>query len=162
MEFSSSPPEDNFRNRRLDFDIFPQDQDSSATQVVHRIKGAKRQEERAALLLAEFLKDRSSGTQIINSYTYDKAMLTNSVLKVLSKVLLDEASGKKRSNLQIARKVSGCFAQAEDKRHVLVYFFAKHLHQYPEIRAWLKQKSIHKLSQEKRQEIGYLLNEPRG
>jgi hypothetical protein len=110
--------------------------------------------------LAQFLRDRSRGTQIIASYAYDKAMLTNSVLDVLRKVLRDEDSGKKLNNLQIARKVSGCFRLAEDKRPVLTYFLAKYLHAYPDIRAWLRDKSIHKLPQEQQQEIKHFLKEP--
>ena len=88
MEFSTHLTGDEIRSTQLDFDIFSQANASSAKQLAHEIRGTKRQEERSALLLAHFLKNRSRGTQIIDSYAYDKATPTNSVLDVLRGVAL--------------------------------------------------------------------------
>jgi hypothetical protein len=121
--------------------------------AARKIRSTRRQEERAALLLAEFLQNRSRGMQIVDNYVRDKAMLTNAVLQVLTEIRAFEVAGKQFSNLQIARKVSGRFAKSEDKRAVLAYFFAKHLNKYADIRAWLRGKSITKLSHAQQQEL---------
>lgn len=136
----------------MEFSLSPQE-------IAPRIKYARRQEERAALILAEFLKDRSRARQIIDQYLQDKAEGANSVINVLKQVLRDEASGKKLTNLQIARKVSGVFARAEDKRHIVTYYLSKHLHRDPKIRTWLRGKSIHKLSKDQQREIDRWLKE---
>jgi hypothetical protein len=150
MEFSSPTEIDivdtNYQSGPFPLYIRPQE---AAT----RIRRARRQEERAALLLAELLRDRSRGREILDQYANDKAACANGVIKVLNQVLRDEAAGKPRTELQIARKVSGVFARAEDKRHIVTYYLAKHLHHYPEIREWLRPKSIHKLSHDRKTEL---------
>jgi hypothetical protein len=159
IEFSLSPHEPTAHGDQLDLDLPPQSEGSKPEQAARQIKAARRQEERAALLLAEFLKDRSRGIQIVDSYTYDKAMLTNGVLRVLVEIRDREIHGKKFSNVQIARKVSGRFAKAEDKRGVLAYFLAKYLRHYPDIREWLRGKSVGKLSTEQEREFRRYLEE---
>jgi len=99
-----------------------------AREAALSIKTARRQEQRAAMILAEFLQDRSRGRRIIEQYARDKAAGANGVIRVLKGVLRDEASGKELSNLQIARKVSGVFRRAEDKRHIVTYYLAKYLY----------------------------------
>jgi hypothetical protein len=132
---------------------------NSEREIVHRIRGATRQEERVALLLAEFLRDRSRAMQIIKDYS-DKAILANSVVNLLRDIHDQELDGKRFSNIQIARKVSGRFAKSEDKRSVLAYFFAKYLGIYPEIRTWLQGKSVNKLSKNLQEQFEHFLQDP--
>jgi hypothetical protein len=109
--------------------------------------------------LAEFLRDRSRAMQIIDNYS-DKAILVNSVVKLLRNIRDQELYGKWFSNLRIARSVSGRFAKSEDKRNVLAYYLAKYIGIYPEIRAWLREKSINKLSEHWQREFEQFLKEP--
>jgi hypothetical protein len=122
-------------------------------EIAFGIKRAKRQEERVAMILAELLKDRNRGREIISQYTKDKAAGANGAIEVLSDILRDEESGKEWSNLRIARKVSGVFRRSEDKRPILTYYLAKYLHTYPEICSWLKEKSVQKLSKDQQREF---------
>lgn len=159
MEFSSPTPVDQINDRQLQLDLPALDHELRPEQVVYVIKSAPRQEERTALLLAEFLQDRARGMQIVSSYMHDKAQITNDVLHLLTEIRSLELAGRRFTNLQIARKVSGRFARAEDKRSVLAYFFAKHLRKYSEIREWLKHKSISKLPRERQEEFTQYLRE---
>jgi predicted GIY-YIG superfamily endonuclease len=152
MEFSP-PGNQNDRRGQLELGLLAEIDERRPEHKAIRIKRAVRQEERAALLLAEFLKDRSHAMQVIDNYAKDKAKIANSVLNVLREVRLSELGGKKFNNLQIARKVSGRFGRAEDKRSVLAYFFAKHLSQYPELRLWIRGKSLSRLSKVQREEF---------
>jgi hypothetical protein len=157
IELSTPSPSPTRAGTQFELELFSP---NSELQIVHKLKGATRQEERVALLLAEFLRDRSRAIQIINGYS-DKAMLATSAMNLLMDIYDRELDGKRFSNLQIARKISGRFAKSEDKRNVLAYFLAKYLGAYPDIRAWLKEKSIHKLSKDLQQEFAQFLNDPR-
>lgn len=160
MEFSPPTRASRLEGEQLQLDLDFRPHELRPEQVAHVIKRAPRQEERATLLLAEFLQDRSRGMKILKSYVRDKAQLTNDVVQLLIEIQSLEATGKRFSNLQIARRVSGRFAKAEDKRVVLAYFFARHLRTYPEIINWLRRKSVAKLSRERREEFSYYLREP--
>lgn len=144
MEFSTSPeayaPVGTQLALNLEFG-------SSEGHLLHRVRGAPRQEERAAMILAAFLQDRSSTMRAIRSYL-DKAVLTNSVVNLLLDIWDKETEGKVFTDLQIARRVSGRFAKSEGKRHVLTYFLAKHLGTHPTIRIWLGKKAIYKMPKE--------------
>lgn len=157
MEFSSPPHRQNITGYQLDLDIYLPDDIHRPENAAARIKSASRQEQRAAMLLGEFLRDRSRALQIIEKYTNDKARLTNSVLNVLREVWMKEVEGKKFTDLQIARKVSGCFSKAEDKRAILAYYLAKHLPLTSEIKEWLREKSVGKLSHEQRKEFDQIV-----
>jgi hypothetical protein len=141
MEFSSPLPEDIDGTEQLDLN-FPKNRDLAPSQIARRIKGAGRQEERAVLLLAEVLQNRLHGLQILESYPHDKGMRTNEVIQVLKETLTREPFDKRPTDLQLARKVSGRFAKSEYMRPTLNYFMAKHLNMYPEIRKWLRGKSM--------------------
>lgn len=156
IELSTPPTSPHGVSTQFEFELFTP---TSELQIVHKIKGINRQEERAALLLAEFLRDRSRAIQILSGYS-DRAMLANSVVNLLIDIHDQELDGKRFSNLQIARRVSGRFAKSEGKRHVLAYFFAKYLGIYPDIKAWLKEKSIHGLSRDLQMEFAQFLNDP--
>lgn len=158
MEFL--PPEKPATGDQKAFDLGPHEQNLIPSHMAQKIKGARRQEERAAMLLAEFLRDRSRGMQIIDSYARDKANLTHSVLSVLRKIREEELAGKPRTNLYIARSVSGRFARTIEKRGILTYYFAKHLSSYPEIKAWLKYKSVIGLPKDKQKEFDLLVSGP--
>ncbi|MEA2897571.1 MAG: hypothetical protein QOJ84_3186 [Bradyrhizobium sp.] len=145
------------RGTQLVLDLFQPD---SKAHILDRIKSAPRQEERAVLFLAEFLRDRLRAMQVIDEYSHDKALLTNSVLNALREIRSEEIFGRRFSNLQIARKVSGRFARSEDKRSVLAYFLAKYLGTYPELRAWIENKSVEKLSKQAQEEFKRFLREP--
>ena len=159
MEFSSPAHQDEHPTAQLELELVSKNEEHLPEHRAIRIKLAPRQEERAALLLAEFLQNRSRAMQIIDSYTNDKAQITNSVLNVLREIHLNEAAGKRFSNLQIARKVSGRFGRAEDKRSVFAYFLAKHLGTYHELRPWLRGRSLSLLSGEQRAEFDRFLDE---
>jgi hypothetical protein len=159
MQFSSSLHQNDHLRRQLELELISTSDEHRPEYKAMRIKRAPRQEERAALLLAEFLQNRSRAMQIIDSYANDKAQIANSVLNVLREICLSEAAGRKFSNLQIARKVSGRFGRAEDKRSVLAYFLAKHLGTYYELRPWLRGKSLSRLSREQRAEFNRFLDE---
>jgi hypothetical protein len=156
IELSTPSPSPTRAGTQFELELFSP---NSELQIVHKLKGAVRQEERVALLLAEFLRNRSRAIQIINGYS-DKAMLATSAMNLLIDIYDRELDGKRFSNLQIARKISGRFAKSEDKRNVLAYFLAKYLGVYPDIRAWLKEKSIHKLSRDSQQEFVQFLSGP--
>src|ERR1700680_1747168 len=64
MEFSDPAPSYGPAGTQFVLDLFLP---NSEGLVVHRIKGAPRQEERAAILLAEFLRDRSQAMRIIDT-----------------------------------------------------------------------------------------------
>jgi hypothetical protein len=160
MEFSPPVQSKQIPGEQLDLEL-PSRSEDSLKQRALRIRSAKRQEERVALLLAEFLQDRHRAMQIIESYSFDKARPANAVLNALKKVRHAEVNGKQFSNLQIARKVSGCFAKAEDKRSVVAYFFAKHLRPYPELKEWIRSKSLSKLSKEQRHEFYQFFDDPK-
>lgn len=156
MEFSSTIDQSTHIGQ-LELQLLSEADQQTARNTVIRIKTARRQEERAALLLAEFLRDRSHALQIIDSYVKDDAQVTHSVLSVLREVHFREMEGKRFTNLQIARKVSGRFRRAEDKRSLVAYFFAKHLREFPELRPWLRTKSLARLSGEQQDEFNRFL-----
>jgi hypothetical protein len=151
MEFSDN----NFdaQQEQAELALRAHQQEWPTDEVAKFIKHRKRQEERAALMLNEFLRDRSRAHEIIERYAADKAVGTNVVIRRLREIQADEFSGKIRSDLYIARRVSGAFARAEDKRHIVTYYIAKYLHDRPEIKQWLRGKSIHKLSFEQQNEL---------
>lgn len=159
MEFSSSAHQDEHFRAQLELELVSKIDEHRPEHRAMGIRRAPRQEERAALLLAEFLQNRSRAMQIIDSYANDKAQITNSVLNVLREICLSEAAGRRFSNLQIARKVSGRFGRTEGKRSVLAYFLAKHLGTYHELRPWLRGKSLGSLSREQRAEFNRFLDE---
>lgn len=160
MDFSSLPlPANEISAPQLSFEFNHPDEYLAPDQVAQRIKTKSRQEERAALLLAEFLRNRLYGTKVIKAYNRDKAALTNSVIQTLREIRETEVRGKQYSELQIARKVSGRFAKSEDKRSVLAYYLGKHLNQYPTIRIWLRTKSVAKLSYDQRRELSAYLRD---
>jgi hypothetical protein len=158
MEFSSPPHRQNVTGYQLDLDIYLPDDIDRPENTAARIKSAPRQEQRAAMLLGEFLRNRSRALQIIEKYTNDKARLTNSALNVLRDIWMEEVEGRKFTDLQIARKVSGCFSKAEDKRAVLAYYLAKHLPLSYELKKWLREKSVGKLSHEQRKEFDLIVD----
>jgi hypothetical protein len=160
MEFSHPSHRQDMTGYQLDLDVYLPDDIRRPENTAAEIKSASRQEERAAWLLGEFLRNRSRALQIIEKYTNDKANLTNSALNVLRDVWMKEVQGKRFSNLQIARKVSGCFAKAEDKRSILAYYFARHLPLNLEIRNWLRDKSVSKLNPEQVKEFRRLVGAP--
>ncbi|MBI3705248.1 MAG: hypothetical protein HY244_15735 [Rhizobiales bacterium] len=157
MEFSGKLPPSAIGENQLAFDLPSDTKELPPGQMARKIRGARRQEERAVLLLSEFLRDRSRGMQIIESYAHDTAQLTNSVLRVLTEIGQKEAQGKRFTNLQIARKVSGRFARTVEKRGILSYYLARHLHSYREINIWLRKKSVTGLSKEKQDEFEIFL-----
>jgi hypothetical protein len=159
MEFATPPTSKVGPGTQLNFELFSPADENRPEQRALIIKGAKRQEERVALLLSEFLKDRSRAMHLIDSYSYDKAKPTNAALSVLKKIRHAELNGKTFTNLQVARKISGCFARAEDKRSILAYFFAKHLRSHPELKAWIRSKSLSKLSRQQEQEFYQFLDD---
>lgn len=126
--------------------------ESSEGHLLHRIRSAPRQEERAAMILAAFLRDRAGAMRVLRGYL-DKAVLTNSVVNLLLDIRDQEIEGKVFTDLQIARRVSGKFAKSEDKRHVLTYFLAKHLGTHSTIRIWLMGKAIYKMPEEAQAEF---------
>ena len=157
MEFSSPPHRQDITGYQLDLDLYFPDDIHRPENAAARIKSMPRQEQRAAMFLGEFLRNRSRALQIIEKYTNDKAQLTNSVLNVLRDIWIKELQGKKFTDLQIARKASGCFSKAEDKRAILAYHFAKHLPLTLEIRKWLRGKSLGKLSEQQRKEFDQIV-----
>ena len=159
MEFLSSP-NTVASGLQLDLDLYLVDDERQPQHLALSIKAKRRQEERAAILWAGFLKDRMRGMLIIERYKKDKAALTNAVLDTLRTVWEQEAQGRRFSDLQIARKASGCFAKSEDKRAFVAFYFAKHLRLTFEIRQWLRERSVSKLSNEQRDEFYRLVGQP--
>lgn len=152
MEFS----EENFdiQREQAELELHVHQQNWPVEQVVHSIRRVRRQEERAALILAEFLNDRSRAADILQRYRYDSAMNVRDVIRRLEEILQDEIYGKKRSDLYIARRVSGAFARTDaNKRHLLTYFIAKYLSYRPDIRRWLRAKENHRIGLEKRKQL---------
>jgi hypothetical protein len=156
MEFSTSPETYVPVGTQLALDL---EFGGSEGHLLYKVRGAPRQEERAAMILAAFLQDRNSTMRAIRSYL-DKAVLTNSVVNLLIDIWDQETEGRVFTDLQIARRVSGRFAKSEDKRHVLTYFLAKHLGAHPTIRIWLGKKAVYKMPKEAQTEFGKFLAQP--
>jgi hypothetical protein len=150
MELSQEPIES---PEQLALELLSETEKRKPAYLAHEIKGARRQEERAALLLAEFLRDRQAAIELLSEYGHDRANLTDSVISELQKLFLSEMSGRQFSNVQIARRVSGRFARTVEKRAVLTYYFAKHLGSRPEIAEWLRGKSLGYLTKQEREEF---------
>jgi hypothetical protein len=157
IEFSNSPsPEAYARHQQLTLDLKIKE-DRTALGIARSIKLTARQEERAARLLAEFLRDRIFADEVFEKYKSDSAGLTNNALMALRDIRSSEILGKKFTNVQVARRVSGRFARTVEKRSILVYYLARYLNQYPEIREWLRGKSLGWLNKRQREEVRQFL-----
>ena len=95
MEFSSSAHQNEHLRAQLELELVSKIDEHRPDHRALGIKRAPRQEERAALLLAEFLQNRTRAMQIIDSYANDKARITNSVLNIFREICLSEAAGRR-------------------------------------------------------------------
>jgi hypothetical protein len=110
-----------------------------ATEHMNKIRGARAKEERLTMLLDRILQDRSNALQIVENYGVDKSKYANASVYELWKALKKESEHGKIDNVSLVRALRRPLAhQLGDSRANLLYYMAKHLAKYPDIRMYLR------------------------
>ena len=106
---------------------------------IDKIRKAKAKEERLAMLLDSIIQNRSNGVKIIDGYESDKSKYGNAALQELRNAVIREAASEKIDNIALVRALRRPLAhQLADSRANLIYYLAKHLAKYPDIKSYLR------------------------
>jgi hypothetical protein len=117
---------------------------------------SKSQEERIAIILSNFLKDRSVGMWMVSHYA-ETEMPAFLAIRIIKEIYEKEQNTGKLRDVRIARKISGVFSRHISKRVNFNFYMAKHINWNYEIILWLRGKSYGMLSKRKTEELrGYL------
>jgi hypothetical protein len=117
-------------------------QSERARAALKAISITARQEERLAILLDNIVQDRAVGLQMLEAYFSDKAKYATAALSDLRTILAEDHS----TNLvdpgvdavTLVRLIERRFAKGmPSNRAVLMYYMAKHLAKYPDVRKYL-------------------------
>ena len=102
--------------------------------ALQRIMKASRQEERIAIVLEEFLKDRELAIALLVEYQRDRAKFANWALAQIRNRLLGSLHGPAHDALLVADLVVALYKQVFPfNRGPLLLYLSKHLGKYPVI-----------------------------
>jgi len=109
------------------------------------IKQTGKQEERLAILLKTVLSNRKFAREIVGQYGRDKAKFANLVVQDLRRILKSESKRQIKegsfriTDVGLAHILFGRFRRGMQlNRILLLYYMAKHLHQFPDINKYLR------------------------
>jgi hypothetical protein len=112
-----------------------------------KIRNATTKEERLSMLLDSILQNRSNGLQILDSYNSDRSSYANDSLEELRKVLTNEPENRRVDNVSLVRALRRPLAhQLGGSRANLIYYMAKHLSKYPDIKGYLRKSYLRSTS----------------
>lgn len=106
---------------------------------VSRARSLGRQEERVAVILSYLLSDYDLGKEVVKSYKGDRSGFANEAMRLISSTMIHNRP-KNYSNdalveMLIAQLYKRCFPM---NRGALLYYFAKHLGEYENLNASLR------------------------
>jgi hypothetical protein len=114
-----------------------------SAEETEKIRSATTKEERLSMLLDSILQNRSNGLQILDNYDLDKSSYANDALKELRKVLTNEPKNRRVDNVSLVRALRRPLAhQLGGSRANLIYYMAKHLSKYPDIKGYLRKSYL--------------------
>lgn len=132
---------------------------------LNRIRRARRQEERLALLLATILEDRDTGLSLLRQYRHDRAQATDKALVELRDAMLTTAGDGQADELIVAKLIPRFFTvQYPLSRGKLLAHLARHLARWPHVNDAIAASTRRTRSvfvDNFRQEIEHLLSEGR-
>lgn len=107
-------------------------QQGMVVELIGKVRGAVRQEERISLLINQILKDRKVGISALDQYSDERAKFARDAISLIRQQFNSKDHDTSNDQLIVAKIIPKLFKEIYPyNRGALLYFLAKHIGTYP-------------------------------